>query len=118
MFKLFLAVTYSTALVQCLNLLYTKQITESTGTLGILKVVIMTIPLQVLISFGYAYYFSAGNKQEINYIFLSLVSTGLGILFSFIVGAFFLNNKSPNTYEIAGCLLTIIGIGILISSKK
>lgn len=94
-------------LVTFINASYAKMADNS--TYDIFKMSLYLLPLQYLVSIGYAYYYSRGI-QYLSYGTLTVSAYPITIGMGIIVGHFFFKNHSFTTYEILGTVFMIIGL--------
>lgn len=120
MIKIFASITVASVFIQIMNYLFIKLSDDSQNILWqSLKIVMMTMPLQIIASLGFVYFYSQGYKvANIPYFYLSLIGVGYSMIMSWLVNILFLNGRMPTGVEILACLLTIMGIGLFVYSKS
>lgn len=119
MFKLFGALTLGAVVIQYLNYLFIKLGGKGDNVLlENFKIILMTMPLQVIASLSFVYFYTQGVKTNIPYFCLSIMSVGFSMIMSLLVSILLLNGRIPTTLELAACIFTIIGIGLFIYYKN
>lgn len=119
MLKLFGALTLGAVVIQYLNYLFIKLGGKGDNVLlENFKIILMTMPLQVIASLSFVYFYTQGVKTNIPYFYLSIMSIGFSMIMSLLVSISLLNGRIPTTLELAACIFTIIGIGLFIYSKN
>jgi hypothetical protein len=117
MFKITLALLAGAIFIQVMNILYMKH--SGNGAFSdVIKIVLATMPLQIMASMAFAYYYSQGIKIQISYFYLSVFSIAASMLGSFIVASFILKSNDVKPIEVCATIITIVGIGLFVYAKK
>lgn len=114
---IFLALFVATCGAHMQNLVAIKNIDAQLGWVSYCKVALMCLPISVVVSVGFAYYYTNGVKA-FPYLLLSLVALGSSIIFSFIINQFILHQRSFNQLEFIGVIFIIFGVGLTLYSKS
>lgn len=107
------------ALVQLLNFLFIKfGSTESTQILSNFKLVLYTLPLQIIASMAFVYFYSFGVKSDISYFYLTISSMGLTSVIALVISVTVLGSKAPSMLDVGACVLVLLGLVLLAYSKS
>ncbi len=114
---IFLALFIATCGAHMQNLVAIKHIDASLGWISYFKVAFMCLPISMVVSAGFAYYYTNGVKA-FPYLLLSLVALSSSIVFSFVINQFVLQQRTFNQTEFLGVIFIILGVGLTIYSKS
>ena len=117
MFKLIGALFLASCIIQLLNYLFIKY-SGGGAIFDYFKVVLLTLPLQVLCSMTFAYFYSHGMKVDVSYFQLSMLSIVGSLTLSSLVSAFILKGNPMSATEWLACGFTMIGIALFLLGKS
>jgi len=89
---------------------------EDPNIYNILKISLYMLPLQFLVSIGYAYYYSNGISF-LSYTTLTIMVYPISISLTLLVNFLFFKNHSFDLFEIIGIIFTLIGFAFFAFSK-
>ncbi len=119
MIKLVGALLVASVTIQYLNYLFIKLGSHGEGVLfENFKLILLTMPLQVIASLSFVYFYSQGVKENVSYFFLSIGSVSTSLIMSWLITMLFLNGRAPTTIELLACFLTLSGIGLFVYAKS
>lgn len=116
MFKLLAALFVAVGCVQAINCLFIRYI-QGDGLIEYLRVVLLTMPIQVIVSLAVSYYYTSGMKLEIPYFMLSMISVSVTLTASALFTVFVYWHRAMSGVELAACLVTFSGICLSIYAK-
>jgi hypothetical protein len=116
MLKITFALLTGALFIQIMNILYMRY--SGVGALSdVFKVVLATLPLQIMASMAFAYYYSQGIKIQISYFYLSIFSIAASMIGSFFVTSFILKSNDIKLMEVCATIITMVGIGLFLYAK-
>ena len=119
MIKVYGFLIVGVTLVQLLNFIFVKfGSTESTQLISNLKLVLYTLPLQIIASMAFVYFYSIGVKSDISYFYLTLSSMGLTSVIALVISATVVGAKAPTVLDVGSCLLVLSGLVLFAYSKS
>jgi len=114
MIMVYLNLIFVAVIVNLINIYFARH--AGSDLAGIVRAGIAMIPMQALVSVGYAYYYAKGS-QNLSYLALNLsaypVMIGMGIAAHFI----FFREHQFTWMEIAGICFTVVGLGFFVANN-
>lgn len=116
MIKIFGALACASIMIQLMNYLFVKF--GSDGSIYThIKIVLLTLPLQLIASLGFIYYYSQGVKADIAYVSLSVYGTAFSIGLASIIQLLLFNHKTLSGIELLSLAFAFLSIALIIYEK-
>jgi hypothetical protein len=117
MVKVLSVLVLGVSIIQVLNYMFMKYGATENVLMNNFKLIIMTLPLQILASMAFAYFYSHGAKSDFPYAYLSIIAFAASLIASFLVSILILNMRAPTAIGLFALFFTLTGIGLFLYAK-
>ena len=118
MVKVIVSLCLGVGFIQILNYIFIKHGSDVNILKNNFYLVLITMPIQILSSLAFVYFYSQGVKNGLPYVYLSLISFAASLFVALLVSVFIFKITIPTPLDVIAIILTILGISLFLYQKS